>query len=312
MTELTPADSIPDDHRFALCLTHDVDRPYKTFHSVYYAIADRDPAHLKSLLPGTNTYWTFEKLMAIEADLGVRSAFYFLNEQRLFGDRPPREWVSKDGWRLFGGRYSLDDSAIVDLIAELDAGGWEVGLHGSYESPTDRDRLAAEKRTLERVLGEPVSGGRQHYLNLSIPETWEYHRDIGLKYDCSLGSSDTYGFADGYSIKRPFDDDFVVFPLTIMELALPNVETDVEGAWQECKAIIEEAAENNAVMTILWHPRFFSEFDFPNYTELYRRIIEYALALDGWVGPPGELYETLDHPENPKSTPTESATTPLE
>jgi len=288
-----------EDHTFALCLTHDVDRPYKTFHSVAYALRDRDPAHLRSLLPTTNTFWTFEEIMDLEADLGVRSAFYFLNEQRLFRDRPPREWISKDSWRLFGGRYDVDDKRIVDLIAELDAGGWEIGLHGSYESPTDRRRLAAEKRTLDRILGKPIQGGRQHYLNLSIPETWEHHREIGLDYDCSLGSSDRYGFDHGYGPKRPLNDEFVVFPLTIMELALPNVEGDLEGSWRECEQILNEAAENEAVMTILWHPRFFSELDFPNYTELYRRIIVRAQELGGWVGSPGELYDRLEHPELP-------------
>lgn len=288
-----------DDYNFALCLTHDVDRPYKTFHSVVYALRDRDPDHLRSLLPTTNTFWTFEEIMALEAELGVRSAFYFLNEQRLFRDRPPREWLTKDGWRLFGGRYDLDDQRIIDLIAELDAGGWEVGLHGSYESPTDRQRLAAEKRAIERALGNPIRGGRQHYLNLSIPETWKHHRSIGLSHDCSLGSSAEYGFSHGYDPKRPFDDEFVVFPLTIMELALPNVEGDLEGAWRECRRILQEAAENKAVMTVLWHPRFFSEFDFPNYTELYRRLIGRAQELGGWVGPPGELYDQLEHPEVP-------------
>jgi hypothetical protein len=84
-----------------------------------------------------------------------------------------------------------------------------------------------------------------------------------------------------------------------MELALPNVETDIEGAWAECERLLEEAADNGAVMTILWHPRFFSELDFPNYAELYRRIIERAQELGGWVGPPAEYYAHLEHPEPP-------------
>ncbi|XVH33584.1 polysaccharide deacetylase family protein (plasmid) [Haloferacaceae archaeon DSL9] len=286
------------DHSFALCLTHDVDRPYKTYHSVYYALTRKDPRHVGSLLPGVNTFWTYQKLMDLEDDLGVRSAFYFLQEQRLFGDRHPREWFTSEGWRLYAGRYDLDDPRIVDLIHELDAGGWEVGIHGSYESYLDRDRLAEEKQHIERILGREILGGRQHYLNLSIPTTWKHHADIGLKYDASLGSSSTYGFTHGYSVQRPFDDDFVEFPLTIMEIALPDVETDIEHAWRECERILEEAAANDAVMTILWHPRFFSELDFPNYTELYRRIIERALEMGAWVGPPGELYERLDHPDD--------------
>jgi len=81
-----------DDHPFALCLTHDVDRPYKTYQSVYYALADRDPRQLQSLFPGRNPYWQFERLMEIEDSLGVRSAFYFLDEQHLLRDRPVRDW----------------------------------------------------------------------------------------------------------------------------------------------------------------------------------------------------------------------------
>ncbi|MGM0605613.1 MAG: polysaccharide deacetylase family protein, partial [Halobacteriota archaeon] len=256
--------SIGEDHAFALCLTHDVDRPYKTYHSVYYALAERRLAHLQSLLPGVNTYWTFESLLDLEDDLGVRSAFYFLSERPL-RDRPIRSWFSKDAWRLYSGRYSLSDPAIVDLICELDAGGWEVGLHGSYDSYTDRERLAFEKRSVERVLGHEITGGRQHYLNLSIPETWEHHRSIGLRYDASLGSASEYGFEHGYGIHRPFGDAFVQFPLTLMEIALPDVETNPRAAWNECERLLEEAAENDAIMTVLWHPRFFSEFDYPNY-----------------------------------------------
>ena len=285
-----------DDHSFALCLTHDVDRPYKTYQSVYYALADRDPRQLKSLLPGRNPYWQFERLMEVEDSLGVRSAFYFLDEQHLLRDRPVRDWFNPDNWKRYMGRYSLDDPAIVDVIHELDEGGWEVGLHGSYESYDDRELLRREKGRVESVLGKPVRGGRQHYLNLDVPETWRHQRAIGLQYDTSLGSSQTYGFQYGDSIQRPFDDEFVVFPLTIMEVALPDPSEHFEEAWAECERILAEAAERGAVMTILWHPRYFSRRDFPGWGAIYRRIIEAALDQGAWVGSPGELYDKLDHP----------------
>jgi hypothetical protein len=283
-----------EDPTFYLCLTHDVDRVYKRLSAVYGAFRDRDPRHLKALLPGRRPYWCFEDVMALEEDLGVRSAFYFLNEQRL-RDRPIREWLSPQSWQLYGDRYSVSDPDIVDVIHRLDSGGWEVGLHGSYESYREPQRLRAEKGELEAVLGEEVLGGRQHYLNLEVPETWERQADVGLRYDASLGSAETYGFDHGYAPFRPFDDEFVVFPLTVMELSLPNVERRPNGAWRACEGLLEEARENGAVMTVLWHPRFFYEGDFPNYEALYRRLVERALELGAWVGPPGELYEELDH-----------------
>jgi peptidoglycan/xylan/chitin deacetylase (PgdA/CDA1 family) len=285
----------PGDHPFALCLTHDVDRPYKTFQSVYYAVTERDPSHLRSLLPGVEPYWQFETVMRLEDELGVRSAFYFLDEQYLFRDRPVREWLSPEAWKLYAGRYSLQDPKIASVIAALDRGGWEVGLHGSYESYRDPGRLRAEKAKLERILGHEVVGGRQHYLNLDRPATWRYQADAGLRYDATLGSSRSYGFDHGYEPFRPFDDEFVVFPLTLMELTLPDVSGDTEGAIAECERLLAEAREHGGVMTVLWHPSYFSD-DYPGYTEVYRRLVERALEMGAWVGPPGEFYEHLVEP----------------
>jgi peptidoglycan/xylan/chitin deacetylase (PgdA/CDA1 family) len=294
---------IPDGHEFALLLTHDVDRPYKTYQYLYYALTDPENRwnHLSGLLSAENPYWQFDRVTSIEDDLGVRSAFYLLDEQRL-RDRSVREWVSKTGWQLFGGRYSLDDPAIRELVQTLDDGGWEVGLHGSFEAFDDPDRLAAEKGAVEAVLGDSVVGGRQHYLNLDAPVTWRIQRDLGLRYDASLGSSDDYGFQHGYGLQRPFDDEFVVFPLTIMEQAIPDPGDSFDAAWTACEETLQEARENDAVMTILWHPRHFSERDFPGYGRLYRRLVERALDLGAWVGSPGEFYERAALDERPVGT----------
>jgi peptidoglycan/xylan/chitin deacetylase (PgdA/CDA1 family) len=293
-----PEQTIPDGHSFALLLTHDVDRPYKTYQSAYYALRDLDPYHLwtlRDLYDTDNPFWQFEEIRELEDELGVRSAFYFLNERRLFRDKPVREWVRPKSWQLYAGRYSIDSPAIVDVMRELDRGGWEVGLHGSYDSHADRERLGHEKEVLEGVLGSEVVGGRQHYLNLDVPDTWRYQADAGLRYDASLGSRDEYGFEHGYGVKRPFDDEFVVFPLTIMENTLPDPGDRPRDAWRECERLLEEARANDAVMTILWHPNRFNEREFPGYRELYARIVERAQELGAWIGPPAELYERLEH-----------------
>jgi hypothetical protein len=286
---------IPDGHEFALLLTHDVDRPHESFQSLYYAVADRDPSQLRTALSEEDPYWQFDDILSLEDDLGVRSSFYFLREKGMF-ERPLSDWTTPRYWIEALGRYDPESPEIVDLMRSLERGGWEVGLHGSYDSYADPDRLRYEKESLEAILGHEVLGGRQHYLNLDEPDTWRYQADAGLKYDASLGSSSTCGFAYGYDPVRPFDDEFVVFPTTIMEVALPDVP-QVEPAWRECERLLEEAAENDAIMTVLWHPRYFNEDAFPGYRELYLRLIERAQDLDAWIGPAGEFYEWMDHPD---------------
>lgn len=280
---------LPEEHEFALCLTHDVDRPYKTYQSIYYALKEKDTYHLESLLSSRNPYWQFENIMQIEKELGVRSTFYFLNEKNLFTEKPFKEWLKPQNWKRFTGRYNINSEELVDIITTLDDGGWEIGLHGSYESYDDKDRLSWEKSQLESILGHEIIGGRQHYLNLKQPETWEYHREMGLRYDSSLGSSTEYGFQEGYDIIRPFDDEFVVFPLTIMEVAIMEGRS-FEEAWRECQRILREARDHNAIMTILWHPKVFSEEDYPGYKDLYVRLIQEAQDMGAWVGKCSEIY----------------------
>lgn len=280
---------VPDDYSFALCLTHDVDRPYKTFQSLYYTIVERDPSHLLDLLPWRNPYWTFEEIVSLEQSFGVASAFYFLSEQSLFRDRSIREWTNVESWRLYAGRYDLGDPEIAELVEYLDERGWEIGLHGSYESYREPAMLKREKRWLEETLGQEVVGGRQHYLNLDRPSTWRYQRSTGLNYDASPGSSADFGFQDGYHPFRPFDDHFAVFPTTLMECTLPDPATEYDLAWEATRQLLDEARDHSGVMTTLWHPRYFSD-DYAGYTELYRTLVECALEMGAWVGPPGRLY----------------------
>ncbi|WP_396613400.1 polysaccharide deacetylase family protein (plasmid) [Haloferax sp. S1W] len=275
---------------FALCLTHDVDRPYKTYQSFFFALTERPLYHLGTLRPGIEPYWQFEDIMALEADLGVRSAFYILNEPSLFATQPPNEWVRIENLIEHAGRYDVTDGDLVRILRSLDDGGWEVGVHGSFHTDTNPDRLGVEKRVLESILGHEVYGGRQHHLKLG-PETWRAQRELGFRYDASLGSRSSAGFLHGYDPLFPFDDDFALFPLTAMEVALPDPGTDFEAAQSACETLVDEAAANNAVMTVLWHPRYFNEKEFPGYKRLYRHLVQYALDCNGWVGPPLDCYE---------------------
>ncbi|WP_252698797.1 polysaccharide deacetylase family protein [Natronosalvus vescus] len=283
-----------DEYEFALCLTHDVDRPYKSFHAPYYAITERDLTHIWSAVRGEQPYWQFDELMRLEEDLGVRSSFYFLNEKRLLHDKKPFEWIKPINWVLYTGRYALSDERIINVIQKLERGGWEVGLHGSYDSYAEFDRLQYEKKTLEQLLEGKIIGGRQHYLNLNQPETWEYHRKIGLKYDSSMGSSSEYGFNGQYGVLRPFEDEFVVFPVTIMENALMNATESFDEAWEECEALLQEAQEQGAIMTVLWHLKFINNQEFPGYREIYERIVKTAQSMGAWVGSCRGCYEQLD------------------
>ena len=283
-------------HPFALCLTHDVDRPFKRApQALFHALRGRPAYHLRTGLPDRNPYWQFDEIMRLEDSFGVRSAFYFLQEPPLTAYDPPA-WLQPGNWVEHLGRYDITAPAVREAIERLHDGGWEVGLHASRLAARDPARLAAEKRRLESVLGDRVIGCRHHHLEL-VADTWEHHRHVGLEYDASLGSASLAGFQHGSHPYRP-GSDFLVFPLSAMEVALPDPAGRGREARESVDQLLRRAAREGAVMTVLWHPRYFAESEFPGYRDLYRYLLRRARELGAWVGSPRDL---LGHPEGPST-----------
>lgn len=279
---------------FALALSHDVDRVAKRFQFLWYAgqaTRRRSSEHLRVLLGslaalarGDDPYWNFQRIMALEEDLNVRSTFFFLNESGRASLAKPKSMV------LFWGRYRIDTPQLRQAIQALDAGAWEVALHGSYHSYLDQELLYQEKERLEAVLGHRVEGVRQHYLRLQIPETWRIHESLGLTYDSTLGYADRVGLRGGKCL--PF---FPTDPLTgeqIQVLQVPLALMDrplmrSPDPWSEALRLINAVEAAGGVLTLDWHQRFFNPWEPENHQEMYVRLVKECQRRGAWVVPIG-------------------------
>jgi hypothetical protein len=67
--------------------------------------------------------------------------------------------------------------------------------------------------------------------------------------------------------------------------------TGLREAKQELERLLEEARQNDAVMTALWHPRFFNTDEFDEYQELYVHLVTTARQMGAWIGSCKEYYE---------------------
>jgi peptidoglycan/xylan/chitin deacetylase (PgdA/CDA1 family) len=280
----------PDERPFALALSHDVDRTYKGFQHIYYialAAWRRQPRLLKQhmlsfrdQLRGDNPYWNFQRIMKLEDRLGVRSTFFFLHET----GRP--RLTSFQSWVLFNGRYNIQDSRIVQVIKELERGGWEIGLHGSYYSANDAALLKMEKETLERIVGHKIIGTRQHWLQLTIPETWEIQAQLGLVYDSTIGYSRRTGLR--WSTSHPF---YPVHPQTRAEIPVLQIPFALmdrplmssPDPWAEAQKWIDFVARQGGVLTLDWHQRVFNRREFLPYAQMYERIIRACQEQGAWI-----------------------------
>jgi len=307
----------PDGKKFALCLSHDVDRAYKTYQYLplilrYLKRGDLSAVakqikkgvdlpsaarQIKSMLferGKNNPYWTFDKIMNLENELGVKSTFYFINETDKLN---PFSLTSR---MLFGGwnKYKIDSLDIVEIIRKLHSEGFEIGVHGSYYSYNNESLLRNEKARLEEILGDSVHGIRQHYLNFDPENTFKMQESVGFEYDTTLGFREGIGFRRGTCFPyHPFDFSsngelpILEIPLLIMDGAIPGDKAILE----QCIEIMDIVERSNGVLTLLWHQDRFSELDSPGWTELYKKLVIEAINRNAWITTPHELYRWLVH-----------------
>ena len=253
-----------------IALTHDVDRIRKHYQYITHAIKCLVKKDLRGCLYHLGStfesepYWSFPTIIKIEKEYNVKSTFFFMNETIKF------DLFDKLNWKLSLGRYSLVNPKIVKMIKYLDENGWEIGLHGSYNSYNNYQLLKSEKEILENIHKHDVNGIRQHYLKLDS-KTWEIQKSLGFRYDSTFGYTDNIGFKEEkYMPFRPFNDSFTVFPLVIMDDCIMSKP----DKFAEFLRLADIAEKENGILVINWHQRDFNEKEFPNHSKFYIKMIE--------------------------------------
>jgi peptidoglycan/xylan/chitin deacetylase (PgdA/CDA1 family) len=287
----------PNGKKFAVCLTHDIDVIKKNYqygtHFLRQLIKGNFSGaiyHLKSLFfwnKYPNPYWGFEKIMALESDLKLRSTFFFLYGKKIQTRNKINAFLEK--LRM----YDLDDPKLIAVIKKLNQEGWEIGLHNRYSLNRDENLLRKGKSRIENIIGAKIHGIRQHYLDFEIPDTWWVQTKAGFKYDSSIGFRDKIGFRFGTCFPfYPFDKNIkrqinvLEIPLIIMDATI----TSKENCWEECKRLIDTVKKYGGVLTIDWHQRGFNEKEFPGWKKTYTEIIKYCIKENAWIEPMDSIY----------------------
>jgi peptidoglycan/xylan/chitin deacetylase (PgdA/CDA1 family) len=261
-----------------VALSHDVDRVLKTYQAFSHGLKSLKKGHISDVVfhlktfNNTKIYWNFEDVIDIENRFNVKSTFFFLNESI------PFELFNLNNWKLSLGRYNIQESRIVNIIKWLNINGWEIGVHGSYNSYQNIELLIQEKKILEEIISEKIIGIRQHYLNLN-PLTWKLQKEAGFLYDSSFGFTRQIGFLDKkYTPFSPFNNEFIVFPLVIMDSCFVKTL----DKWIRLKQLILDAKTNNAVIVINWHTNNYNEREYVGFKRDYIELIN-CLKSEGAI-----------------------------
>ena len=296
---LTPIPFYPKDYTCVVVLSHDVDEPdryailkrqkEKTKHlnfenKLYYAWIYLRKYIRKIIFGGHKSYWNFEKILALESKYGFSSSFFFSAKSRF----------EKGSNFKLDNSYDIDHQEFQKLFSSLNAKGFEIGLHSSYNANTTISFFEDEKNRLEKIAKRQIIGNRHHFWNLGKNEdqTLLAHHKSGFKYDSSIAFNDCPGFRRSTAL--PFYPYNSENNITLSTLQIPNFlmdtnlvnDEDEEEIVQKAIVFINELTKAQGVASINWHVRMAYPTDkkLSLYARVYMKIIEHlSNTKNVWV-----------------------------
>ena len=163
----------------------------------------------------------------------------------------------------------------------------EVGIHPSFASNDDFNKLREEVKRLSVILNKEITSSRQHFLKLILPQTYRNLLNMGITDDYTMGYAGEPGFRAGICDSFPFYDleteketNLRIHPFCLMEGTLRDYKNiSAANAIQHIKPLIDEVKKVNGTLISLWHNESLSDKKrWKGWTGVYEEMINIVLS----------------------------------
>ncbi len=176
---------------------------------------------------------------------------------------------------------SLNFQQLIKHLADYS----KVGIHPSYASMDQPNKLTVEIKRLSKVLHKPIVRSRFHFLRFQLPMSYNNLIKNNIDSDFSMGYSNEYGFRASvctpfnfYDLETDAETNLVIHPFAVMDTALKmylNYTTD--EALNILKNIIDEIKSVDGTFYSIWHNNNLCEsFGWEGWTKVYEQMIDYV------------------------------------
>lgn len=268
---------VREGSEFSYLITFDIDSPYlylykplhisiggilkDTFSGALKALTQR----LRALMSRKDPYDVFDYIkLKVKAE---KLLFFFLLDRNSPHDE----------------RHTYRNAHYRQLIRSISK-EIAVGIHPSYTSFTDGERIKQETARLSEITGHTVLNARMHYLKYRLPETFRYLIEAGIRDDFTLCPVRHTGFKTGMCIAYPFYDllkdeqtSLILHPVMIMDRSLQKYNNITAGqALKEITQMIDVCRQYSGQFIILLHNNTLSETaEWKGWRKTFEKMLEY-------------------------------------
>lgn len=182
---------------------------------------------------------------------------------------------------LYDKNISPYSNAMWQLI-KRHAKKYSIGLHPSWRSNKNQSILNREKKVLETAAGMQVSNSRQHYIKLSLPDTFDKLIESGIENDYSMGYGSINGFRASvassfywYNLKTEKMTALRLHPFCFMDAnSFYEQKQDAEASYDEIIHYQEICKKVNGSFISIFHNNFLgTDKQFAGWKEMYLKFI---------------------------------------
>ena len=212
---------------------------------------------------------SYEKQFRLQRKYGLHPVYFIL-----CGDYNP-----------YDKSISIRNTAFQNLIKHL--GDYaEVGIHPSFASYAEPERIEKETQRLSSILNREVTQSRFHFLHFTLPHSYQHLVELDITDDYTMGYASQPGFRAGtsrafrfFDIENDAPTNLTVHPFAVMDGTLRDyLDLDVEQSFEKLKSIINEVRKVNGTFCYLTHNETLGgKGRWKGWPEMYEQMIEYML-----------------------------------
>lgn len=201
-----------------------------------------------------------------------------------------KEFKLKPIYFILCGEYDTNDknisirkAAFRSLIKTLGDHA-DVGIHPSFSSYLDIDKLRKEINSLSEVLHRPLTKSRQHFLRMNLPRSYQKLIELDISDDYTMGFASQAGFRAGiadtfrfYDLENDMVTNLRVHPFALMDGTMRDyLNLDLEASYALTTQLIDEVKAVGGTFIYLTHNETLGgEQRWVGWPEMYRQMLEY-------------------------------------
>lgn len=166
----------------------------------------------------------------------------------------------------------------------------EIGIHPSYASSLQPSLMVMETARLSKILKIEVEHSRQHFLKLSLPETYRNLLYNDISHDYSMGYAEVPGFRASICTPFPFFDldqdlptNLMIHPFAVMDGTLHDyLKLTPQQANETISELINEVKKAGGTFMPLWHNASLNDIgEWKGWLDVYIKMAEAGVTKQG-------------------------------